>query len=49
MGGLTLFSMFCSNSALRYVSYPIQALFKSAKILSIMVLGLLFGRSHKVS
>ena len=49
MGALTLFSMFCSNNALRYVSYPIQALFKSAKILSILVLGIILGRSHKVS
>ena len=36
-------SMFTSNFALNFVTYPIQALVKSCKILPVMVAGLIRG------
>jgi UDP-galactose transporter B1 len=36
-------SMFGSNAALKYVSYPIQALMKSSKIISVMLISAISG------
>ncbi len=44
-----MISMFSSNLALSYTSYPIQALFKSSKVLSILLIGLVVGRKHSNS
>ena len=35
--------MFGSNAALKYVSYPIQALMKSSKIISVMLISAFSG------
>ena len=45
MGLFNCMSMLCSNTALSFVSYPIQALFKSCKVLSVLIVGLLFGKT----
>ncbi|KRX01806.1 hypothetical protein PPERSA_00516 [Pseudocohnilembus persalinus] len=45
MGLFGCVSMLGSNYALSYVSYPVQALFKSCKVLSVLLVGLLFGKT----
>lgn len=47
MGACTVFSMICSSSALKFVSYPLQALVKSAKIMSIMIVSLVLGGKRR--
>jgi len=46
MGFFNSFSMLGSNTALQHMSYPLQALFKSCKILSVLVVGLLYGKTN---
>jgi len=49
MGACNGLSMLASNSALKFVSYPFQALMKSAKIMSIMLVSLVLGgKPHRV-
>lgn len=43
VGTLNFFTMFCSNFALKYVSYPFVVLAKSAKILPVCLTGWLLG------
>lgn len=43
MGGFNFGTMLLSNQALTMVSYPLQALTKSCKILSVLIVGLVFG------
>lgn len=43
MGVYNSCSMILSNTALTLVSYPVQALIKSSKLLSIMLVGIIFG------
>lgn len=40
---LNLFSLLTSLSALKYISFPIQTLMKSSKILSVMLVSVLIG------
>jgi len=40
----SIFAMFCSNSALRFVDYPTQVLAKSCKSIPVMFMGLLVFR-----
>jgi len=42
-GGCYIFAMLFSNEALKYVSYPTQALGKSSKMVPVMLFGVLFG------
>ncbi|EAS04592.1 UAA transporter family protein (macronuclear) [Tetrahymena thermophila SB210] len=44
MGFFNFVSMIGSNTALGYMSYPLQALFKSCKVLSVLIVGLIFGK-----
>jgi hypothetical protein len=39
IGFLTFGSMFCTNFALKFVSFPLVVLAKSAKILPVMLIG----------
>ncbi|EGR32304.1 hypothetical protein IMG5_088880 [Ichthyophthirius multifiliis] len=49
-GFYNAFSMLGSNTALKYMSYPLQALFKSCKVLSVLIVGLIFGKTnHQIS
>lgn len=41
-------SMVSSNMSLRWVSYPMQVIFKSAKPLSVMILGLMFCKKYTI-
>lgn len=43
VGTLNFFTMYCSNFALKYVSYPFVVLAKSAKILPVCLTGWLIG------
>jgi len=43
IGGCNFGTMICANTALSFVSYPVQALMKSSKIISILMVSLLFG------
>ena len=43
VGILNFLTMYCSNFALKFVNYPFMVLAKSAKILSIILTGLLTG------
>lgn len=41
-------SMVTSNMSLRWVTYPMQVIFKSAKPLSVMILGLMFCKKYTI-
>jgi len=43
IAGCNFGTMICANTALSFVSYPVQALMKSSKIISILMVSLLFG------
>lgn len=46
IGGAFLLAMFCSQAALKWVSYPAQVLAKSAKPIPVLVLGVLIGKKN---
>eukprot|EP01135_Chromosphaera_perkinsii_P009388 Nk52_evm64s1737 gene=Nk52_evmTU64s1737 len=41
IAGLTVATMACSNSSLQYLSYPTQVIFKSSKLIPVMIGGVL--------
>jgi len=41
LGALTFFSVFLASQALAYVSFPVQAIMKSSKIISILIVSLI--------
>lgn len=43
MAGTYIGAMFCSNAALRFISYPTQVLVKSCKMVPVMIANLLMG------
>ena len=43
LGTLTFTSMICSNYSLRFVNYPFMVLAKSAKVLPVVLIGLVRG------
>jgi UDP-galactose transporter B1 len=47
IGGCNFGTMICANTALSFVSYPVQALMKSSKIISILMVSLCFPTSKK--
>jgi len=47
IAGCNFGTMICANTALSYVSYPVQALLKSSKIISILLVSLLLGKAKK--
>jgi len=47
IAGCNFGTMICANTALSYVSYPVQALMKSSKILSILMVSLCFAGAVK--
>jgi len=51
IGGCNFGTMICANTALSYVSYPVQALMKSSKILSILLVSffLATGKAYSKS
>ena len=44
IAGCNFGTMICANTALSYVSYPVQALLKSSKIISILLVSLVLGK-----
>jgi hypothetical protein len=44
---LSFGSVFLASQSLAYVSFPVQAIMKSSKILSILIVALLFGYSSQ--
>jgi UDP-galactose transporter B1 len=47
IGGCNFGTMICANTALSFVSYPVQALMKSSKIVSILMVSLCFATGKK--
>lgn len=47
IGACNFGTMICANTALSFVSYPVQALMKSSKILSILMVSLVFAGATK--
>jgi UDP-galactose transporter B1 len=47
IAGCNFGTMICANTALSFVSYPVQALMKSSKIISILMVSLIFAGATK--
>jgi UDP-galactose transporter B1 len=47
IAGCNFGTMICANTALSFVSYPVQALMKSSKIISILMVSLIFASATK--
>jgi UDP-galactose transporter B1 len=47
IAGCNFGTMICANTALSFVSYPVQALMKSSKIISILMVSLIFAGAVK--
>jgi len=47
IAGSNFGTMICANTALSFVSYPVQALLKSSKIISILLVSLILGKAKK--